>query len=33
MMQPCETVRSGAPHAYIGAPCTPVEERWLRHFN
>jgi len=20
MMQPCETVRSGAPHAYIGAP-------------
>jgi len=29
-MHPCETFRSGAPHAYFGPPCTPVEERWAR---
>ena len=25
----CEPFLSGAPHAYFGAPCTPVEERWF----
>jgi len=29
----CEPFLSGAPHAYFGepegAPCTPVEERWI----
>ena len=27
MMHLCEPFRSGTPHAYCGAPCTPVEER------
>jgi len=26
-MHPCEPFRSGAPHAYFAALCTPVEER------
>jgi len=33
-MDSCEPFLSGAPHAYfdapLGAPCTPVEERWTR---
>jgi len=26
-MHLCEPFLSGAPYAYFGAPCTPVEER------
>jgi len=36
-MHLCESFLSGAPHAYFGAPwgapCTPVEERWLRFWR
>jgi len=32
-MHLCEPFLSGAPYAYFGALCTPVEERWLRQSN